>query len=81
MQKFPSIERLTNDEINFITLVTSCMGTAIAIVVFVFLTFSTKDDVKASNEKIEKYYDHGFEMIDKRLDRIEDKIDKIKGDK
>lgn len=74
------IERLTNDDINFVTLIVGCMCSVVATVTFVFMTFTTKDDVKASTDKIEKYYDHGFELIDKRLDRIEDKIDKLKGE-
>lgn len=61
---------------------------ACGIVIFVFQTFSTKEELRSDINSIssnydsttklfKEYYDHRLDRLEIKLDRIEDKLDKI----
>jgi hypothetical protein len=53
------------------------IATAVTITVYAFTTFSTKEEVRSSTENIYRNENEIIIRIEKRLDNIEEKIDRL----
>ena len=71
------MERFLNKHQALIQIVGGILATGITITVFSFQTFQTKESAKESAIQLNEKQDYIYEYLEKRLDRIENKIDQI----
>lgn len=82
MQSYPcevrmSIEKFIDRHSPTLQFVGGILATALSITVFAFSNFSTKEEVKEKIEAAERSNDKVLQQIDKRLERMENKIDSL----
>lgn len=72
------MEAYLNKHSAFIQILGGILATAVTLTAFAYSNFQTKEDHKAAIEAVEKNQDLILKTIDRRLERIENKLDRIK---
>jgi len=71
------MERFLNKHQALIQIAGGILATGITITVFSFQTFQTKENAKETAVQVNEKQDYIYQSLEKRLDRIENKIDQI----
>ena len=71
-------ERYLNRHAPLIQMIAGLIFTLVTLTGFAYTNFSTKEEVRERIAQIESHNERTLLLIEKRLERIEDKLDKMK---
>ncbi len=71
------MELFLNRHIGIIQLVGGIIATAVTLTAFAYSTFQTKQDTQQTLNTLEQNHQGDLTTIEKRLDRIENKLDNL----
>jgi multidrug efflux pump subunit AcrB len=70
------VEKYLNKHAAVIQILGGVLATAVTLTAFAYTNFQTKEETKDALAQIEKHQELILRQIDKRLERIENKLDK-----